>query len=101
MPGRYRRRNFLRLTMSRRSLLRQARERKGPVHREGSVSAPIATAEELSSVKISGRRQDADVARVADFLRGAIGVVAAVVVERLDQRGAGRHGMLAARRIVG
>jgi hypothetical protein len=37
-------------------------------------------------VKIAGRRQDADVAGVTDFLRRRIGVVAAVVVERLDQR---------------
>jgi hypothetical protein len=35
-------------------------------------------------MKIPRRRQDADVARVADFLRGIIRVFAAVVVERLD-----------------
>ena len=62
-------------------------------------------------MKIPGWRQDANVARVADFLRGRIGVVATVVVEeavvektvveRLDQRGPCRHRMLADEAIVG
>ena len=62
-------------------------------------------------MKIPGWRQDANVARVTDFLRGRIGMVAAIVVEktvvegavdkRLDQRGAVRHRMLADKGIVG
>ena len=63
-------------------------------------------------MKIPGWRQDANVARVADFLRGRIGMMIAPVVveesvverpivERLDQRGAGGHRMLADERIVG
>jgi hypothetical protein len=39
-------------------------------------------------MKIPRRRQDADVAGVAHFLRRRVRVIAAVVVERLDQRGA-------------
>jgi hypothetical protein len=37
-------------------------------------------------VKIPRRRQDADVARVAVALGRGFGVIAAVTVERLDQR---------------
>ena len=44
---------------------------------------------------------NADVAGVADFLRGIFAVVAAVVVERLDQGRARRHRVLAAQRIIG
>src|SRR6266699_1295299 len=55
----------------------------------------------VPSMKIPRGRQDADIARVADFLCGIVGVFAPVVIERLDQRGAGRHGGLAAQRVVG
>ena len=47
-------------------------------------------------MKIPRRRQDAHVARVANFLRGIVEVFAAVVVERFDQRGSRRHGGFAA-----
>ena len=62
-------------------------------------------------MKIPGWRQDANVARVADFLRGRVGNAAPIVVEkvlteqpvieRLDQRGTGGHRMLADESIVG
>jgi hypothetical protein len=45
-------------------------------------------------MKIPGRRQDSDVARMTGFLRRRIGMVAAVVVERLDQRGPAGTGCL-------
>ena len=48
-------------------------------------------------MKIPRARQDAHVARMADFLRRIVGVLAAVVVERFDQRAGRRHRMLAAR----
>src|SRR3954452_7439637 len=54
-----------------------------------------------SSMKIPRRRQDANVAGVAKFLRGRIRVGAGVVIERFDQIGACRHRMLAGQGIVG
>jgi hypothetical protein len=41
-------------------------------------------------MKIPRRRQDAHVARMADFLGGVVRVLAAVVIQRLDQRRTGR-----------
>ena len=41
------------------------------------------------------------IARMADFLRGMVGVLAAVVIERFDQRRPRRHGMFAGQRIIG
>ncbi len=44
-------------------------------------------------MKIPRGRQDAHVAGMADFLGRMVGVVARIVIERLDQRGADRHFM--------
>ena len=46
-------------------------------------------------MKIPRARQDAHIARMADFLCRVIWMVAPIVVERLDQRGACRHGIFA------
>src|SRR2546429_8099026 len=52
-------------------------------------------------MKIPRRRQDANVARVTDFLSGRVEVIAAVVIERLDQRGPDRQSMFAGERVIG
>ena len=52
-------------------------------------------------MEIPRRRQDADVARVAVFLRRHIRMIAAVAVERFDQRRSCRHRVLAGERVVG
>ena len=46
-------------------------------------------------MKIPRGRQDAYIAGMADFLGRVIWMVAPIVVERLDQRGACRHGIFA------
>src|SRR5437588_437296 len=52
-------------------------------------------------MKIPRRRQDANVARVTDFLSGRVEVIAAVVIERLDQRGPDRQSMFTGERVIG
>src|SRR5580704_3493565 len=52
-------------------------------------------------MKIPRGRQDAHVARMADFLGRVFGMLAAVVMQRLDQRWAGRYRGSAAQRIIG
>jgi hypothetical protein len=41
-----------------------------------------------ASMEISRRRQDTDIARMADFLRGIVGMFTPIIIERLDQRNA-------------
>src|SRR5262249_54797605 len=60
-----------------------------PIAAQGWQSAP--------SMKVARRRQDADVAGVADFLRGVFAMGAAVVVEREPVR----HRLLASWRVIG
>src|ERR1700730_4388770 len=52
-------------------------------------------------MKIPRPRQDADIARMADFLRRIVRLLAAVVVERFGRRGAGSHAKFSAERVVG
>ena len=52
-------------------------------------------------MKIPRGRQDADVARMADFLRGIFRVIAPVVLQRFDQRRARRHGVFSDECVVG
>jgi len=52
-------------------------------------------------MKIPRGRQDAHVARMADFLRRIAGMLTPVVMQRFDQRRAGRHRMFSAERVIG
>ena len=52
-------------------------------------------------MKIPRGRQDAHVARVADFPGRIVRVLTPVVMQRFDQRRAGRHGMFPAERVIG
>src|ERR1700722_20850401 len=52
-------------------------------------------------MKIPRARQNPHVAGMADFLGWIFQMLSPVVIERLDQRGPGRHGMLAAERVIG
>ena len=50
-------------------------------------------AAQRTSMKVPRRRQDSHVARMADFLRRVIRMLAGIVIQRLDQRRAGGQRM--------
>src|SRR5258705_8232724 len=52
-------------------------------------------------MKIPRARKNPHIARMADFLGRMVRVLAAVVMQRFDQRGTCRHGMFSAERVVG
>ena len=69
--------------------------------RASAAESLLAMTTERVLMKIPRLRQDAHVAGMADALGGIVGMLAAVVVERLDQGGARRQRMLAFKGIVG
>jgi len=52
-------------------------------------------------MKIARRRQDADVAGMADFLRRVVRMIATIIVERLDDSSSCRQRLFLPRSIVG